>query len=223
MDAFGPLCLCTTYRQLHKSGTKQQQKTGLPDLGCRATLQGGLVNTDQDGNTSKPLISLLRLVFLALVLACFASVGAGLADDCTPPGAITSIQYPSQVCNSQVTVSWSAASGADSYTLERHSVDGAGYHYVYSGPATSFSQTVSPAGTYYYLVGAYNECGYGQWLVGENILVLYPEAPYPGLCTSEVMAMAFTVSWENKIRRWLHPAKGHGPFVQRRGGGVCWE
>ncbi|MCD9007782.1 hypothetical protein LDO31_16400 [Luteimonas sp. XNQY3] len=58
------------------------------------------------------------------------------------------------------TVSWTAISGATSYVLELN-FNGGGYTQVYSGAATSASQTLSEMGGYLYRVRACNASGCG--------------------------------------------------------------
>jgi fibronectin type 3 domain-containing protein len=61
---------------------------------------------------------------------------------------------------SQVALSWNAAAGATSYRVERATSPGGTYTTIYSGGATSFSDTTgTPGVTYYYIVTAVDAGG----------------------------------------------------------------
>jgi hypothetical protein len=75
---------------------------------------------------------------------------------CTPPAAPTGVSA-SAASASQINVSWSASSGATSYTVLRSTTSGGPYSSVGTSATTSFSNTgLSCNTTYYYVVTASN-------------------------------------------------------------------
>lgn len=73
----------------------------------------------------------------------------------TPPMAPTSFSATGGNGFSQVTLSWTAASGATSYNVKRATSPNGTYTTIYGGSATSFSDTTgTPGVTYYYIVTA---------------------------------------------------------------------
>ena len=113
------------------------------------------------------------------------------------PATPATITYPLNLCGSALTVSWAAASRAETYILERAADSSfTGATQVYSGPATSFADAGLLTGSYYYRVKAVNGCGSGNWLNGSALTVSNLPAPpqvigYPGnTCSGN-----FTVTW----------------------------
>lgn len=75
---------------------------------------------------------------------------------CTPPAAPTGLTATA-ASQSQINLSWSAASGATSYTVLRSTTSGGPYSSVGTSATTSFSNTgLSCNTTYYYVVTASN-------------------------------------------------------------------
>ncbi len=82
---------------------------------------------------------------------------------------------------SQVTVSWSAVSGADVYTIYRSRLSGGGYEQVGATVGTSFNDTnVQPGTRYYYVVRAFAVNGLASDLSNE-----------------ETALPAYTIDWAN--------------------------
>jgi fibronectin type 3 domain-containing protein len=79
-----------------------------------------------------------------------------VAGPCTPPAAPTGLTATA-VSSSQINLSWTASSGATSYTILRSTTSGGPYSSVGTSTTTSFSNTgLSPSTTYYYVVQASN-------------------------------------------------------------------
>jgi trimeric autotransporter adhesin len=83
-----------------------------------------------------------------------------VAAPCTPPAAPTGL-VATVASASQINLSWTAASGATSYTISRATTSGGPYTSVGTSATTSFSDTgLSCNTTYYYVVSASNgTCG----------------------------------------------------------------
>jgi uncharacterized protein (UPF0333 family) len=118
---------------------------------------------------------------------------------CDAPSRPGSISYPTTNETGSFTVSWAAASGANSYVLERSiSSTFSLASQVYTGSATSFTQTSLGSGTYYYRVRAVNSCGTSSWRTGPEITVTICDAPStPGSISypSSNSTGSFTVNW----------------------------
>ena len=79
-----------------------------------------------------------------------------------PPLPVAPTGLTSSVGNSQISLSWSAVSGATSYRVKRSTVGGGPYSTVSSPAAASFTNTGLTNGTtYYFVVSAVNETGEG--------------------------------------------------------------
>jgi cellulose 1,4-beta-cellobiosidase len=79
----------------------------------------------------------------------------------TPPPAPTNVQATAG--NAQVSLSWSASAGADTYSVHRSTVSGGPYGTIgSSGTQTGYlDTTVTNGTTYYYVVSGFNEAGEG--------------------------------------------------------------
>jgi hypothetical protein len=76
----------------------------------------------------------------------------------TPPGAPANLQATAG--NAQVSLSWTASSGATSYHVKRSTTSGSGYKQIAAPAATSYSDTGLTNGTaYYYVISALNAAG----------------------------------------------------------------
>jgi hypothetical protein len=74
------------------------------------------------------------------------------------PAVPASISYPSSDSDGQYTISWAESNGVTSYQLERSNNGGSSWSQVYSGPGTSYSESVGN-GSYRYRVRATNSAG----------------------------------------------------------------
>ncbi len=89
-----------------------------------------------------------------------------------PPSPPATITYPATSVGSSFTVTWAPVSGAADYTLQRAANAAfTGAVTVYTGAATSFTQSGLAKGTYYYRVRAGSDCGNSGWLAGGAIVV----------------------------------------------------
>jgi len=97
--------------------------------------------------------------------------------------APANIIYPSFDEDGNFTVSWSAAPGANRYTVHRaNNPFFKGAEQVFSGNSTAMVETGISKGTYYYRVMAHNECGGSSgWTVGGPITVIDSDKPMPWL------------------------------------------
>ncbi|MEO7100571.1 MAG: LamG-like jellyroll fold domain-containing protein, partial [Luteolibacter sp.] len=87
-----------------------------------------------------------------------AEVGGIVAS--IPPPAPGSVSASGGNGSSQILLSWGVASGATSYIVNRSTVSGGPYTTIYTGTATSYTDTSVSAGTtYYYVIVAVNAAG----------------------------------------------------------------
>jgi hypothetical protein len=98
------------------------------------------------------------------------------------------------------TVSWSAVSGATTYTLEEDdNADFSTPTTVYSGSGTSESMTGRDLGTYYYRVKASNESGSTDWSNTESVVVdVEPTGPETGHYTG-TPSVSFDVTGDQQV------------------------
>ena len=96
----------------------------------------------------------------------------------------------------RVDISWSAATNAVSYTLERSSQpDFSTTTTVYQGENTSFSDSVTTEGVYYYRVRPADNCLPGEWREGGAVSVDILEPPSSFYCPSVDYDGSFNVHW----------------------------
>jgi photosystem II stability/assembly factor-like uncharacterized protein len=94
------------------------------------------------------------------------------------------------------TVSWSAASGATSYTLEEDDNETfSSPESVYSGPDTATDIADQGMGTYFYRVMASNAIGDSDWSNTESVTVTPPSAPVLDSISNPDGDGNYTVSW----------------------------
>jgi fibronectin type 3 domain-containing protein len=88
-----------------------------------------------------------------------AEVSAAPTAPATPPATPTGLQATGG--NAQVSLSWTASAGADSYNLKRSTTNGGPYSTAVASPtATSYTDTsLTNSTTYYYVVSAVNTAG----------------------------------------------------------------
>src|SRR5580692_6155545 len=87
-----------------------------------------------------------------------AEVGATPAAPATPPAAPTGLQATGG--NAQVSLTWTASTGATSYHVKRSTTSGSGYAQISAPTAANYTDTIVTNGTtYFYVVSALNAVG----------------------------------------------------------------
>jgi Glycoside hydrolase family 44/Fibronectin type III domain len=87
-----------------------------------------------------------------------AEVGATPAAPATPPAAPTGLQAAGG--NAQVSLTWTASTGATSYHVKRSTTSGSGYAQISAPTAANYTDTIVTNGTtYFYVVSALNAVG----------------------------------------------------------------
>jgi hypothetical protein len=121
-----------------------------------------------------------------------APSGAGPAETIVP-AAPTNLNATA-VSPSQVTLTWTAAAGATSYTVMRSTTGGSGHTTIASGvTATGFSDTAVTAGTtYHYVITATNVIGESGASAQASVT-----PPVPPISPEELMAPAIEISGSN--------------------------
>jgi hypothetical protein len=114
-----------------------------------------------------------------------------------PPGAPTLYEIHNPDGDGNYTVSWSASSGATSYTMEEDDNESFTSPAVaYSGSLTSTTFSDKPAGTYYYRVNASNPSGTSDWSSTESVVVCpLPDSPTLHPIDNADGDGTYTVSW----------------------------
>jgi len=132
-------------------------------------------------------------IYLPLVM-----LNAGPPSPPSSPPVLNDISNPDGDGN--YTVSWSAVSGATSYTMEED--DNAAFSSpttVYSGSGTSESITGKDLGTYYYRVKASNEFGSTDWSNTKSVVVdVEPTGPEAGHYTG-TPSVSFDVTEDQQV------------------------
>lgn len=116
---------------------------------------------------------------------------------CSSPATPGSINYPSSDGDGSFTVSWPAASGATSYTLQRATnMTFTDSSTVYNGSSTTYGESGLGNGSYYYRVNGSNSCGTSNWRNGSMVSVCN-QLPPPGSISYPANDTDgnFTVSW----------------------------
>ena len=142
---------------------------------------------------------------------------------CTPPSAPTGVAA-SATSQTAINVSWSASSGATSYTISRASVSGGPYTQVGTSTTTSFSNTGLTCNTaYYYVVTASNgTCASGNSAQAsattQACSTCTPPAAPTGVAASATSQTAVNVSWTASSGatsyKVFRAAVSGGPYTQ---------
>jgi hypothetical protein len=91
------------------------------------------------------------------------------------------ISYPSSDDDGSFIINWSPTTGATSYELQRAAnIDFSGARSLYSGPTTTWNESVPNSGIYYYRVRATNGCATSGWMSG-------------GPCVVNIMSTTFLI------------------------------
>jgi fibronectin type 3 domain-containing protein len=105
-----------------------------------------------------------------------AEVGATPAAPATPPAAPTGLQAAGG--NAQVSLTWTASTGATSYHVKRSTTSGSGYAQIAAPTAANFTDTTVTNGTtYFYVVSALNAIGESANSAQANATPVAPATP----------------------------------------------
>jgi YD repeat-containing protein len=115
----------------------------------------------------------------------------------TPPSTAPSLTVPAKSTNGAYAVSWTAVTGASSYTLQEQA-SGGGWVAVQSSSATSWNASNKSNGSYGYRVSACNVAGCGAWSSTATITVAVAPGSAPTLTVpASNTSGAFAVSWSS--------------------------
>ncbi|MDR6840427.1 hypothetical protein [Pseudoxanthomonas sacheonensis] len=113
-----------------------------------------------------------------------------------PPSSVPTISVPATAPGGDYTVSWTASTGATSYTLDQSTNGGSTWATAYTGAAQSVPYVDKPAGNYTYRVKGCNSAGCSAYSANATVQSIQPPSG-----TSTVTAPAsnstgsYTVSW----------------------------
>ena len=120
-----------------------------------------MIKTRNPKGSTKPISSALVVALSAVLAGCGGGGGGGGVSGGgggTPPSAPSGLV--ATVGNGQVSLTWNAAAGANSYNVKRSTTSGGPYTTISSPITTSYTDTsVSNGTTYYYVVSAVNSAG----------------------------------------------------------------
>ena len=120
------------------------------------------------------------------------------ADDggaASPPGQVTGLSVTS-TSTSQLSLGWSAVSGATSYKVERSTSSGSGFSQIATPSSNSYNSTGLSQGTrYYYRVRASNSNGDGSYSSEANNFTRPGQVT--GLSATAASSSQINLSWNN--------------------------
>lgn len=144
------------------------------------------------------------------------------ANPLTPPAPAT-ITVPSAItAGDSIAVSWGAVSGADSYTLER-SANGGGFTQIYSGTATSYTDTaLATWSKVQYRVASVKDNVSSDWTtsVERTVEAKEPEPTAPS--TPETITVPTLTAGESATITWTGVANAAGYALQRSVDGASY-
>ena len=144
------------------------------------------------------------------------------ANPLTPPAPAT-ITVPSAItAGDSIAVSWGAVSGADSYTLER-SANGGGFTQIYSGTATSYTDTaLATWSKVQYRVASVKDNVSSDWTtsVEKTVEAKEPEPTAPS--TPETITVPTLTAGESATITWTGVANAAGYALQRSVDGASY-
>lgn len=112
-----------------------------------------------------------------------------------PPATAPVLSVPATNNTGSYTVSWSATTGATTYTLEE-SLNGGAWSVVQNSAALSWNASGKPNGNHAYRAKSCNPDGCSGYSANVVILVTYPPASAPGVSTpASSFNGSYTVSW----------------------------
>jgi len=108
-----------------------------------------------------------------------------------PPAAPTGLTYPATSSTGSYNVTWTASSGATSYTVQRSNNGGTSYSTVGTPTGTSYAESLSVNGSYRYRVSATNSGGTSAYTTGStDCVVTLPAANNNNFANATQMAGA---------------------------------
>jgi YD repeat-containing protein len=163
-------------------------------------LNGGAWSTAYNGSATSDAISgKADGTYGYRVQACNAGACGGWSSTANvsvllPPPAPASISVPG-TSSGPVAISWAAASTATSYVLQR-AVNGGGWNALYTGTATSYSQSETATGSYAYRVQACNSSGCSGYTTSGAVVVTIPPSTASSVSVPSTSSTgSYTVSW----------------------------
>ena len=150
---------------------------------------------------------------------CYTVMFAGTI---TPPAPAT-ITVPSAItAGDSIAVSWGAVSGADSYTLER-SANGGGFTQIYSGTATSYTDTaLATWSKVQYRVASVKDNVSSNWTtsVERTVEAKEPEPTIPSI--PETITVPALTAGESATITWAGVSNAVGYALQRSVDGASY-
>lgn len=189
----------------------------------RTVLDTGQVSTKNSYNGSIGVRPALNLSSSLLVSdtadsdGCYTVVFAGTI---TPPAPATITVPLAITVGDSIAVSWGAVSGADSYILER-SVDGGGFTQIYSGIATSYTDTaLATWSKVQYRVASVKGNVSSEWTtsVERTVEAKEPEPATPS--TPETITVPTLTAGQSATISWAGVSNAAGYALQRSVGGA---
>lgn len=150
---------------------------------------------------------------------CYTVVFAGTI---TPPAPATITVSSAITAGDSIAVSWGAVSGADSYTLER-SANGGGFTQIYSGTATSYTDTaLATWSKVQYRVASVKDNVSSDWTtsVERTIEAKEPEPTAPS--TPETITVPTLTAGESATITWAGVSNAAGYALQRSVDGASY-
>lgn len=150
---------------------------------------------------------------------CYTVVFAGTI---TPPAPATITVSSAITAGDSIAVSWGAVSGADSYTLER-SANGGGFTQIYSGTATSYTDTaLATWSKVQYRVASVKDNVSSDWTtsVERTIEAKEPEPTAPS--TPETITVPALTAGESATITWAGVSNVAGYALQRSVDGASY-
>jgi cellulose 1,4-beta-cellobiosidase len=157
------------------------------------------------------------LLFTGLTFGCGGGTSSG-SGPATTPAASTVPAAPATLAatagNQQVTLTWSATSGATTYHVKRTAASGGPYTQVGSVTATSYTDTGLTNGTkYFYVVSALNAAGES---VNSSEVSGVPASPAPASTIPAVpTALAATAGNQQVSLTWTASSGATSYHVKR--------
>lgn len=150
---------------------------------------------------------------------CYTVVFAGTI---TPPAPATITVSSAITAGDSIAVSWGAVSGADSYTLER-SANGGGFTQIYSGTATSYTDTaLATWSKVQYRVASVKDNVSSDWTtsVERTVEAKDPEPTAPSI--PETITVPALTAGESATITWAGVSNAAGYALQRSVDGASY-